>query len=431
MSGVSNKVARHSIPVSVQRQRNVVVLATAAGTGTRTLKKPAAKSGQIYVAGATGQVAISFVKEFATAGYKVVAAVPDLEEAQAVLNFAKQYELIPRSALANVQLVEVDFADEDEVAASIPRRTKVVVVEGDTADRKRVDAKFVQTLVSAAEARDSQQLVLVTPLGGASSGTGFNLFGGGAAASAKSPRLTRTEELVQASSVPAAIVRAAGLDKAPAGKSNVMVGALGSFAPSLVAAKSQVAEVVSELLALPSGAVVLEVAAAADAPAEPVAGLVEEVAGPQLAESAAKAKAAAPAALFSFGAKPAAPKAEAKEEEEEEKPKQGTGMFSFGTLSIKRGASVDEEEEEEEEAPKKPLFGFGAPKPKKVEPEPPTPAGRRGGSVSRSRRPTASKDDEEEEKPKKSGGLFGWGAPAVQVDVGADAKLKVPARGSK
>lgn len=70
------------------------------------------------ITGAEGQAALLLIRELAAAGVKVVAGVSDGELGEAVISFAKKYELIPASAAGNVAVEEVDL---DDLAASIPR----------------------------------------------------------------------------------------------------------------------------------------------------------------------------------------------------------------------------------------------------------------------------------------------------------------------
>lgn len=437
---------------AASRTRDVVVRVAASQGGTRAIKKASQKSGQVFVAGATGQTAIRIVKELLEDGYKVVGGVSDIEEAQEILAVAKQLELIPKSSASNLQLVEVDFNDADDLASRIPKRIKVVVVDGDSLGKRRTDAKFVQTVIDAAEAAIASQLILVSTVGAA--GGGFFFGGGGSSSAGKNPKLSKIEELVFGGEVPGAVVRAAGLDKTDDThryRTNIKVGGLGEVSGADLASRAQVGQVISELLSLPSSPLVIEVGAAADAPKAELAGLVAEVAQPQIEkaalEAAENAKEAAKAGLFGFGTKKEEKKEEkpkveekkvgsgfftisnkkaAKEEEEEEEVKaKGSGFF-FGA---KKPAAPAKEEEEEEEKPKSGgLFGFGSPKKSAPEGDAGKAAAagtttlRRGGAVARSPRPAAA----EEKKP--AGGLFGR---TLQVQVGKPAAKGPRTKGAK
>ncbi|KIZ03173.1 hypothetical protein MNEG_4788 [Monoraphidium neglectum] len=94
------------------------VVSAAKAVGTQLIKQAAlAARGPVFVIGAEGQASLTLVRELATAGVKVVAAVSDGELGEAVIAFAKKYELIPPSAAGNVSVAEVDLND---LAAYIP-----------------------------------------------------------------------------------------------------------------------------------------------------------------------------------------------------------------------------------------------------------------------------------------------------------------------
>ncbi len=69
-------------------------------------------------AGAEGQAALLLIRELASAGVKVVAAVSDGDLGASVIGFAKKYELIPAAAAGNVTVAEVDL---DDLASYIPK----------------------------------------------------------------------------------------------------------------------------------------------------------------------------------------------------------------------------------------------------------------------------------------------------------------------
>ncbi len=49
------------------------------------------------------------------------AGVSDLEEAEALLDFAKRFEIIRKAEISSLSLSEVDFADEESIAAGLPK----------------------------------------------------------------------------------------------------------------------------------------------------------------------------------------------------------------------------------------------------------------------------------------------------------------------
>jgi hypothetical protein len=44
-----------------------------------------------------------------------------LEEAEGLLDFAKRFEIIRKAEISNISLSEVDFANDDSIAAGIPK----------------------------------------------------------------------------------------------------------------------------------------------------------------------------------------------------------------------------------------------------------------------------------------------------------------------
>lgn len=75
------------------------------------------------------------------------AGVADIDRAKAALQFAKRYELLDSEALRNIKLVELDYTDVSVLASIIPRRSRLIVVDGD------VRTGGDQTDVSAGEKR--------------------------------------------------------------------------------------------------------------------------------------------------------------------------------------------------------------------------------------------------------------------------------------
>lgn len=53
--------------------------------------------------------------------YTAYAGAADIEEAQGLLDFAKRFEIIRKDQSQKLSLAEVDFSDEDDIAASLPR----------------------------------------------------------------------------------------------------------------------------------------------------------------------------------------------------------------------------------------------------------------------------------------------------------------------
>ena len=60
-----------------------------------------------------------------------MAGVADIDRAQAALQFAKKYELLDSESLRNIKLIELDYSDVESLSSTIPRRGKLVIVDGD------------------------------------------------------------------------------------------------------------------------------------------------------------------------------------------------------------------------------------------------------------------------------------------------------------
>jgi hypothetical protein len=70
------------------------------------------------------------------------AGVADIERATAALNFAKKYELLAADALSNIKLVELDYSDDEALAAALPKRGgRLLVVDGDVVGGKLADER--------------------------------------------------------------------------------------------------------------------------------------------------------------------------------------------------------------------------------------------------------------------------------------------------
>lgn len=402
---------------------------TAAGTqvmqGTIALRKAAAaaayKNTPIIVAGGQGALGVRIVKELLVAGFKVTAAVADVEQAKLVADFAKRYELIDRAAASNLKLVEVDPEDPASLKA-LPKKSKIVVVEGDVEGKTKIGPKEVEGVLALLEATQGSQLVLVSTQAAApSGGGGFSFFAPKPSAAKPQPQLSKTEQLVASSGKPYAIVRAFGTDRTeddyPLAET-IQVGNLGTLPTSQVASKAQV--VMSVVALLKSPGVVNEVAIEVGGSAEPqlfvVDAINEILASLEAAQEAAAAEQAAKdaadraalAGFFGFGAKKKEPAAE--EEEPVETP-------ALGTRSARRAAEArralpPQKAEEEEEAvkPSGGFFGFGT------------------GKVKAGAAKEAAKEEEaEEEEPKKGTGFFGFGTGKVKAGAAKEeAKEEAP-----
>ncbi|GIL53183.1 hypothetical protein Vafri_8864 [Volvox africanus] len=462
---------RPSVRVQAEATAVAVPASSPLSIGTIALRKAVAqaayKGSNVFVTGGQGQLSIRIIRELLAAGFKVTAGVTDLDAATAAFAFFKRYELIDKTAAANLKLVPLSSLEGDEAAVkALPKRAKVIVVDGDVEGKGKTGAKEVQFALALAEAISASQVVLVSTQPGvpAAGGSGLfgGLFGGGpkpstaAAASKPLDKLGRLEQQVADSGRPYAIVRAFGTDRTDDGAepgSYLQIGTLGTVPTSAVASKAQIALVISEVLkaAGPTNGLVFEVSAtpdeqlsAADAIGEIIA--AAEGAAAEAAASAAEeaAKSAGPAVgLFGLGtmsvlrkatatAAPAEEVAPEPETPAEEPPKKavGTGFFGFGakkavaveqpaakeeapalgTLSARRAAAklgkavVQEVVVEEEEAPKKTGTGF---------------FGFGSGKVA-AKKVAAKEEPKEEEEvpepPKKVGsGFFGFGTAKVAV----------------
>ncbi len=85
----------------------------------------------LFATGADGAISLRLLKALASSGERVVAGVLDGERGAAALSFARKYELLTPEALSNIKLVEIDPSDVESLAAALPRRGRVLVVDGD------------------------------------------------------------------------------------------------------------------------------------------------------------------------------------------------------------------------------------------------------------------------------------------------------------
>ncbi|EIE27239.1 hypothetical protein COCSUDRAFT_55258 [Coccomyxa subellipsoidea C-169] len=386
------------------------------------------------------------------------AGVSDLEEAEALLDFAKRFEIIRKAEISSLSLSEVDFADEESIAAGLPKRgARVVVALGDTVGRQRVDARVALRILEAAKVVDAAQFVLVSPSGGGG-GAGFlgGLFGGGAPNSSKD---------VVNSGISCVVLRVGkteGVDEILASESSVVVGAQQSLPPGSVITKGQatsVAQVVAQVLRQAQDDVAVE--AWADKNAEPrdLASLVAEVlpsaiiqdAGgaaeePEVApaEEEEESEDAAPFKLpFSFGgqgtqrvkaqaaAAPIRPPAQgtarikAAVQEEAQKGTRRVGGF-FGRAKEAVEEAAEEEQPQKKASPFANLLGGGTQKvaakaeaaAQKAEAAAGKQAKQTAAAVSRGGKRAAAAA---EAPAKQSRGLFGGGKAAAPVEQEAEA----------
>ncbi|GAQ86647.1 hypothetical protein KFL_003020070 [Klebsormidium nitens] len=229
----------------------------------------------VFVSGATGQTGVRIAKEVLAAGLNVRAAVPDAEEADKLLAFAVQYELISREEAKRVNIVEYDVTDVDSIAESIGNAGKVVLALGsaENGPRGKMSNQDALRVLEAAKLANSSHFVLVSSKGGSSGGGGgffSGFFGGGGAVSDKG----LLDKLAE-SGLTYTVVRAG-----PDGESegNLVVEAEGTALTGKVS-KSQVAEVVAGALADLEVAKnkVFEVSSSAEAPSKTISDLLSAV----------------------------------------------------------------------------------------------------------------------------------------------------------
>eukprot|EP00199_Chlamydomonas_sp_CCMP681_P001228 CAMPEP_0119103672 /NCGR_PEP_ID=MMETSP1180-20130426/2065_1 /TAXON_ID=3052 ORGANISM="Chlamydomonas cf sp, Strain CCMP681" /NCGR_SAMPLE_ID=MMETSP1180 /ASSEMBLY_ACC=CAM_ASM_000741 /LENGTH=773 /DNA_ID=CAMNT_0007088237 /DNA_START=75 /DNA_END=2397 /DNA_ORIENTATION=- len=270
---------------------------------------------QVVVLGAQGSSAIKLVKSLVEAGFKVTAGVDYLEEAQATLAFVRKYELIDRTSLANLKLSEPDGA--------LPSRARVVIVEGDMMDGKKVDSRFVEGAIARAADSNASQIVLLTSGNIASGG----LFGFGTTMTTNKS-LSRTEQLLASSGLPFAVLRASISDTVEGEVVPTVRAGPGALSTSEAPLNGDaLAKVLGALLAAPVAApgvaIILESAAApSGSPKQDVGAAVAA------AVAVATSKAPAPSTRPAGAPKPSAAPAPS------DSP--ANGLMSLGTISIRR-----------------------------------------------------------------------------------------------
>ncbi|KAF5842885.1 hypothetical protein DUNSADRAFT_4344 [Dunaliella salina] len=421
--------------------------------------------GPVILLGAQGLIGVALTKSLLESGQQVVAGVVNMEAAEATLAFVKKYELLDKKALDNLQLREIREGD----ATGLPKNGKFIIIEGDSVANNRTDLRFVQGGLATAEAANASKVVLVTSESG-KSGT-FFFFGGNNNTPNKD--LTRTEKLVEASGIPATIVRAVTSEKL----GEVMSAVLGAPAPPPGAAMVVEANggpagsgqplraVLGEALDLAQAKTPVPIQKVSTAPQgtqgtlNPLAALSGTVslrknreAPPPDEEDEKDGKVAPPkpapattkvattkVATTKTAPKPVAkppppppkktvavkvapppkkvappPKRAAtpsKDEDDEEKKKGGGGLLSFLGLG---GKPKQAEEAPPAKAPTKATTKTSVVKtpPKKAPPPPPKPAP--------SKRSAASDDDEEPKKPSGLAALFGLGGGKKKKEAPED-----------
>lgn len=267
------------IRLSRQRGHTSVSAAAATDIGTRAVQSiKKSVGGDVFVAGGNGQLSARIIQELLRNGYKVTAGVADVEEAQAGLDFAKRFEIIKGSEVKNIRLQAVDLSDESAIADALPRSARVLVAVGDSLGSQRDDNQLLDRALSAAKSKGAQQFILVTPLGGGGGLGGLfgSLFGGGGGSS-KQP--SKIERQVAESGLDFVIIRTAKTDGAEPslGECGVSVTPQGSLTANSKATKSQVAEVVAQVLLQAQTDVLVEVAADPDTPPQSVDSAVAQV----------------------------------------------------------------------------------------------------------------------------------------------------------
>ena len=72
-------------------------------------------------AGSESQQGARVIQKLLQAGFKVVAGVADEERAQAAVDFAASVELLKKDEVQKLRLEEIDLADEESIAAALPK----------------------------------------------------------------------------------------------------------------------------------------------------------------------------------------------------------------------------------------------------------------------------------------------------------------------
>lgn len=75
-----------------------------------------------------------------------VAGVSDVEEAQGLLDFARRFEIIRKDVLSKLSLSEVDFADEESIAAAIPKSVPAIQLHAWPFRRHAANAALILSL---------------------------------------------------------------------------------------------------------------------------------------------------------------------------------------------------------------------------------------------------------------------------------------------
>ncbi|CAL8462890.1 g2424 [Coccomyxa elongata] len=353
----------------LRHERKKLSISASASSGTKFVA-PAIQgstTGEVFLTG-SGPLSARIAQELLQVGFKVTAGVSDLEEAEGLLDFAKRFEIIRKAEISNLKLSEVDFLDEESISATIPKRgARVVVALGDTLGRQRIDAKVALRILEAAKAVNAAQFVLVSS-SGASGGGGFlgGLFGGGA------PNASKIEQEVVNSGLSCVVLRVGkteGVDESLGSESAVVLGAQQSLPSQSVITKSQVAQVVAQVMRQAQDDVAVE--AWADRNGEPtdVAALVSEVLPKAVIEDSGEA---------------------------DEEPE----------------ADAAEVEEEEDAAPIKLPFAFGGQGTKRVKAQPPVAPSR--APAQGTARIKAAVQEEAQKEVRQVGGFFGRAKKAVE-----------------
>ncbi|KAL0019003.1 hypothetical protein WJX79_006320 [Trebouxia sp. C0005] len=268
---------RQQVRANTGRGHNAVLAVAALDVGTKAVQAiKKSVGGDVFVAGGNGQLSARIIQELLRGGFKVTAGVADVEEAQAGLDFAKRFEIIKSAEAKNIRLEAVDLSDESAIADALPRNARVLVAVGDNLGGQRADNQLLDRTLSAAVSKGAKQFILVTPLGGGGGGGLFGgLFGGGGGSSKKPSKIERQ---VAESGLDFVIVRTA---KTEAGEpslaeAGVSVTPQGSLTGSSKVTRSQVAEVVAEVLLQAQTDVLVEVAADPDTPSQNVDSIVAQ-----------------------------------------------------------------------------------------------------------------------------------------------------------
>ncbi|KAL0030841.1 hypothetical protein WJX77_009090 [Trebouxia sp. C0004] len=262
---------RQQIRANTGRGHNPILAVVASDVGTKAVQAiKKSVGGDVFVAGGNGQLSARIIQELLRGGFKVTAGVADVEQAQAGLNFAKRFEIIKGAEAKNIRLEAVDLSDESAIADALPRNARVLVAVGDSSGGQRADNQLLDRTLSAAVSKGAKQFILVTPLAGGGGGGLFGgLFGGGGGSSKKPSRIERQ---VAESGLDFVIVRTAKTEggEPSLAEAGVSITPQGSLTSSSKVTRSQVAEVVAEVVLQAQTDVLVEVAADRDTPSQNV-----------------------------------------------------------------------------------------------------------------------------------------------------------------